>query len=384
MSLVASTAFQNNPAIQPRAFAVMGCLAREDVDDDLLYQVLVALRSALARFVEQGDFEMLASIITSLTKMMDNLPSTSRYLHQLFWLSMSLVRVGPPAFYNCSAGLLTAVLRVIASSGELKDGRMNQVLMQGRMTVEDAASAVDDLFGIHFSTDRFAFAATYCLVKGLSDPITKSTAISTLDTFLEVTVANAKENNPDRIAYHRSFSPYLAMVAMRLSNVEDLKEYQWMCGLPGPADNESIAFQDLLPPVEGASRTHLVLGAAFGFVDFRVLEEASIVNVLKYFEGLAANRPDVFCLVHEQVNSQLEDILITSQNSAVLGIAHSLMRTITADERYKNPVDATEDLKQLLQEVGFTGVFGATSFKAVSKEHERLCIGYIDRLIEVC
>src|SRR5437763_2554753 len=104
MSLVASTAFQNNPAIQPRAFAVMGCLAREDVDDDLLYQVLVALRSALTRFIEQSDFEMLASIITSLTKMTNNLPPSSRYLHQMFWLAMSLIRVGPPSLFNCSAG----------------------------------------------------------------------------------------------------------------------------------------------------------------------------------------------------------------------------------------------------------------------------------------
>ncbi len=46
---MASTAFQNNPAIQPRAFTVMGCLAREEVDDDLLYQVLVALRNSIGR-----------------------------------------------------------------------------------------------------------------------------------------------------------------------------------------------------------------------------------------------------------------------------------------------------------------------------------------------
>ncbi|KAK2628011.1 hypothetical protein QTJ16_002657 [Diplocarpon rosae] len=65
MSLVASTAFQSNLAIQPRAFTVMGCLAREDVDDDLLYQVLVTLRSSIGRFMEENDSEMLIAIVTS-------------------------------------------------------------------------------------------------------------------------------------------------------------------------------------------------------------------------------------------------------------------------------------------------------------------------------
>jgi len=68
MSLVASTAFQSNPAIQPRAFTVMGCLARQDVDDDLLYQVLVALRNSITRFMEDNDSEMLIAIVTSLQK----------------------------------------------------------------------------------------------------------------------------------------------------------------------------------------------------------------------------------------------------------------------------------------------------------------------------
>ncbi|KAI8264080.1 Neurofibromin [Colletotrichum sp. SAR11_239] len=92
MSLVASTAFQNNPAIQPRAFAVMGCLAREEVDDDLLYQVLVALRNSVGRLGDDTNSDMLISIVTSLSKMMAKLPSASRYGLQLFWLAISLLR----------------------------------------------------------------------------------------------------------------------------------------------------------------------------------------------------------------------------------------------------------------------------------------------------
>ncbi|KAL7332161.1 hypothetical protein PS15p_204242 [Mucor circinelloides] len=43
MGLVTSTAFYFNPAIQPRSFVTLGCLAQDEVDDDLIYQILVAL-----------------------------------------------------------------------------------------------------------------------------------------------------------------------------------------------------------------------------------------------------------------------------------------------------------------------------------------------------
>ena len=47
MGLLTATTFKLSPSIQPRAFVVMGSLASSDVDDDLLYQMLVALRGAM-------------------------------------------------------------------------------------------------------------------------------------------------------------------------------------------------------------------------------------------------------------------------------------------------------------------------------------------------
>ena len=44
MGLLTATAFRLLPSIQPRAFVVMSSSASSDVDDDLLYQMLVVLR----------------------------------------------------------------------------------------------------------------------------------------------------------------------------------------------------------------------------------------------------------------------------------------------------------------------------------------------------
>lgn len=292
MSLVASTAFQNNPAIQPRAFSVMGCLAKEDVDDDLLYQVLVALRSALARYADQADFEMLNSIITSLTKMTNSLPPTSRYLHQMFWLSMSLIRVGPPSLFICSSSLLQAVLRVIASSGSFSNGRMGMTLMQGRSSVEEAAAAVDSLFGVRFDVLHFPFAATMCIMKGLSDPTTRSAALRTFMTFLEVTTVNLPENSAGAIG--ASFLPYLACIATRTSSAEELKELAWNCNLPIDPNGRPHDLYGMAPAETSLSKTDMFLNGILMLVDFNNNDDGVQAIVLTAIERIATERPDIF------------------------------------------------------------------------------------------
>ena len=46
MALVAPTAFQQSPAIQTRSFVALAALAISQVDDDFLYQILVAFECA--------------------------------------------------------------------------------------------------------------------------------------------------------------------------------------------------------------------------------------------------------------------------------------------------------------------------------------------------
>ncbi|KAF3935966.1 Neurofibromin [Dactylella cylindrospora] len=378
MSLVASTAFQNNPAIQPRAFAVMGCLAREDVDDDLLYQVLVALRSALARFVEQGDAEMLVSIITSLTKMANNLPPSSRYLHQMFWLAMSLIRVGPPSLFNCSAGLLQAVLRVIASSDEFKGGRIANVLMQGRLTVDDAANAVDELFGISFEEEHFAYSVCFCIVKGLSDPTTRAATLRTFTTFLEVITANLPEFQKNEM--HSSYIPFLSCLVSRASNTDDWKDIAWLCNIPIDKDDPNLNWAHLIPKVMKTEQKELILCLALAVIDFKMSEESIQTSGLQLFEHAAAHRPDVFILIHDRVMAELEEVLVSSQSQSMLKATHDVIRKIASDKRYSDRKGAQEHLDSILENSGFSGIWTSTTFKRTSNDQERMCV---DRLIEL-
>ncbi|KAL7276775.1 Ras GTPase activating protein ira2 [Rhizina undulata] len=361
MGLVASTAFQSNPAIQPRAFAVMGCLAREDVDDDLLYQVLVALRNSLTRFLDTGDHEMLTSIVTGLTKMMDNLAPTSRYLLQLFWLAVSIVRLGTGLVFNSSAAFLEATLRTIAASGEFKDDRMVSVLLQGRLPVEDAALALDELYDIRFDSKSFHYAIAISLAKGLQDPSTKPTALKTLTAFVEVVTANAPENVTWGL--NAIMPPYLGMVMARINNIGDAKEILWMVGIQlNDEDPFDLEYWRTMQPMETMTEQNLLLIAALAIIDFRSCEE----SIQKY----------------DHVVENLDEVLNMSQNPILLKETNALMSVISADPRFANRGDIKNKFTRYLKDWGLSGIWTASSVKT-TKDLERRCTALTDKLIEV-
>jgi neurofibromin 1 len=295
MSLVASTAFQSNPAIQPRAFTVMGCLAREDVDDDLLYQVLVALRNSIGRFVGDNDNEMLVAVVASLTKMMEKLPTASRYGLQLFWLAMSLVRLVPLDLFNCAASFLEAVLMNINTSGELKNGRMVQVLLQGRLPVEDPASQLDESYGVHFNAENFHFAVCASLVKGLTDSVTKGTTLRVLSTFLEIASSSALKGQ--KFPEDLSCLPYLGLVMSRALTPEEAKATLWLAGVRSSGSHfQGVSSpEDILAVInlDAIRDKELLLNAAIGLINFSYLEDPVQNRGLLWLNRVALKRPTV-------------------------------------------------------------------------------------------
>lgn len=292
MSLVASTAFQNNPAVQPRAFAVMGYLAREEVDDDLLYQVLVALRNSIGQFGEDGNSEMLISIVTSLSKMMIKLPSASRYGLQLFWLAMSLVRLVPIGLFNCTAQFLEAVLTNIGAVGNATGEKIVPLLLQSRGQLEEAALPLDDAYGIHFDHESFHFAVCAYLVRGLTDTSTRPTAIRVLSSFFEIANSTAvpptAKNDPTTDSL-----PYLALISARGVLPEDYRDGLWIAGIGAEGTGNTPTYTGR-QKMDNVRDKDLLLISAIELVDFQYLEERVQVRSLQWLNDLALQRPLVF------------------------------------------------------------------------------------------
>lgn len=184
MGLVTSTAFYFNPAIQPRSFVTLGCLAQDEVDDDLIYQILVALKGALAIFNET-DSSLIVSIMMCLSNIIDNLPSDSRYLLELFWLAIALVQVGHPAIFQTAVRFLQSVLQALDTRKLFDQRSIEVVLLETRSELGDIADDLDNACGINF-TNYFSFAVAVILLKGLKQCENKDIVFQCLTSFLEI------------------------------------------------------------------------------------------------------------------------------------------------------------------------------------------------------
>ncbi|KAH9893762.1 hypothetical protein F4778DRAFT_772513 [Xylariomycetidae sp. FL2044] len=384
MSLVASTAFQNNPAIQPRAFTVMGCLAREEVDDDLLYQVLVALRSSINRFGDDSGTDMLIAIVSALSKMISKLTSASRYGLQLFWLAMSLIRLVPGNLFNCTAHLLEAVLTNIGTSKELRSEKMAQILLQGRAQLEEAALPLDEAHGVHFSQENFHFAVCACLVRGLTDPLTKGPSLRVLSTFLEMTTDSTPKTESRDFSAQFYSSPYLALVQARCATLEDLRECLWSAGI-SPVHVANISETRSLQDIEAMKDKDVLLSTAIELVDFAALEDSIQTHTMSWLSELAFERPTVVLHLCPTIASLLDDILLHVQNTATLEAAHNLLKTLSSNARFTTALDGSAGiLDDILGDMGFEGLMRPPSLGRQTPDHEqdRQCFALTEKLIE--
>jgi len=184
MSLVISTAFQSS-YIQSRAFVVIGVLATSDVDDDLLYQILVAFRTALANSLDT-DGSSLVSMLRCITKVVPGAPRHGRYLPQVVWLAIALLQCGEVTLFAEAARLLQASLETLDLQGVFDDQPIITTLFNARSPMEDVTQQVDQLLNLSFETN-FSFALASIIFRGMRHPPTMSASSSLLYTLLRLT-----------------------------------------------------------------------------------------------------------------------------------------------------------------------------------------------------
>lgn len=289
MSLVASTAFQFNPAIQPQAFVVMGCLGKEEVDDDLLYQILVALRGALAIFNE-SDPSLVLSITMCLKNIVESLPSDSRYLLPLFWVAIALIEINNGPTFTMSIELLLAVLRALDADDFFADDHVVDILMSAREPIADVARELDNLCGINFDS-HFSFAISCIFLKGLRYNNAKDTIFQGLTTFLDIECKHSES-----------------------SGVVDSQKLGYLAGLlPIAAKNETL--KDVLRLV-GISESNFGIGdEEEGFVS-----DIFVSNYDGLFDKLDINDDTTALLLISMLATQLQVVENTNEKLFLYGL----------------------------------------------------------------
>ncbi|KAE8216200.1 hypothetical protein CF327_g640 [Tilletia walkeri] len=191
-SLVTSTAFQYNPIIQSRAFVLLGCLAQGEIDDDLLYQILVSLRGSLTEWANHGNDAPIISIVACLSKVVSILPARSRYLPQMFWLGVAVIQYGHVALFKVGVDLLRTTIATISERKlNVEEGEPDLVafLIDARFDFREAARRMDDESGVDFEIN-FSFGMAALLVRGLRHPSTKEGTIDLLQMLLRFTASD--------------------------------------------------------------------------------------------------------------------------------------------------------------------------------------------------
>lgn len=217
MSLVSSTAFQYSPAVQARAFITLGTLAVSDVDDDLFYQMIVALRKVLSETKQSDpDVCMILSMLRCFAKLVPSLTVGSRFFPQLFWLGVALLQTGIMGLFTEAAGLLRVALENMMLQGMFDERGVSSTLLQERVPMEDVSVQLDHMLSLSFDSS-FSFSLAAILFKGMQHQNLREAAGGALRSLLRITSrckGGEGEMPSNDVIYYDALGYFLALIPL--------------------------------------------------------------------------------------------------------------------------------------------------------------------------
>ena len=133
-----SFAFRYNPALQPRALIVYGCISKVITDRDVK-QLLRILVKALESFT---DTTLIDAIVMCLTRVLPLLRPESPIHPAVFWVAISVLQLDEVSLYASGLALLEQNLHTLDSQVKVFFLCVNFI------------KETDDIFGLRVSLKR--------------------------------------------------------------------------------------------------------------------------------------------------------------------------------------------------------------------------------------
>jgi len=228
--------------------------------------------------------------------------------------------------------------------------------------------------------ENFHFAICASMVKGLTDTVTKGTAIRVLTTFLGISGSNTVEER--KYPEDATCLSYVSLLLSRAMTFEESKEILWIAGQEVPdvlSHKEELVHSADLNKFKDKE---LLLTSAIGIIDFHYLEDYAQNKGLSWLLIVAHQRPAVILHLSGPIIRILEEVLLSCQNTSTLETAHQLLRTLTSNPKFSGVNDTAEMLEDVLDGLGFGGLWRTSTFYTPN-EHERQCTTLTDKLIEL-
>ncbi|GAC96962.1 RasGAP group protein [Pseudozyma hubeiensis SY62] len=372
-SLVTSTAFQYNPIIQSRAFVLLGCLAQGEIDDDLLYQILVSLRGSIAEWASSSADMPMISIVTCLSKVVKILPTRSRYLPQMFWLGIAMVQCGHVPLFKAGVELMHATVDtiwerdILASQGN----ELISYLLDARFEFRDLACKLDDETGVDFDIN-FSFGMAALLVKGLRHPTTKEVTTQLMQAMLHhcgVDGQGERRSQSGRIS-ERQLGFFVGLLPTA-TRPEEFGELLSLAGVEASACQAAVearrsgykGLQEYLDVLN--NRIALLLVTLVASLLQHAESDAERLLLYGFLNEAAREVPAIVSILYDSLAPSMKDIFVNCSNGAILDAVHGIAQTAVSQPLFA--AQARETAKRggpnaYLAESGYGSLLGCGAF----------------------
>ncbi|KAI6130277.1 hypothetical protein EDD16DRAFT_1541379 [Pisolithus croceorrhizus] len=398
MSLATSTAFQLPAVIQSRAFLVLGTLATSDVDDDLVYQMLVAFKQALGQSTET-DTVTVASMLRCICKIVPALDEGSSYLCQLFWLAVALLQSSYIAFYAEAADLLRATVETLEKHGTFDGSTIPNVLLDGRTQLEDTISQLDRLLCLSFESS-FSFSLAAIIFKGVRHNQLKSSAEMVLRSLLRVT---ARCNNsgprtmlcPDALGYFVALIPFSTTRDSYVRLLQDCRAEEYLQGTTAVGEGDFVPRVPVnMLPVTDSTAALLTVTFATTMLTTAQRDNTETEMLYNLLLDVGSAHPNLPFMVYESLQDRIEDALAKTGSAAIIKTVSGIFRASqdhifisSVQGSSRSTLSATDDgssiqgLKKRLEDLGMDGLTTSFQFLPPNKGQWAKIAAWISELV---
>ncbi|CDR87933.1 related to Neurofibromin [Sporisorium scitamineum] len=372
-SLVTSTAFQYNPIIQSRAFVLLGCLAQGEIDDDLLYQILVSLRGSISEWASSSSDMPMISIVTCLSKVVKILPTRSRYLPQMFWLGIAMVQCGHVPLFKAGVELMHATVVSIWERGMAASEGNDLVgfLLDARFEFRDLACKLDDETGVDFEIN-FSFGMAALLVKGLRHPSTKEATTKLMRAMLHycgVDGQGERRSQGGRIS-ERQLGFFVGLLPTA-TRAEEFGQLLALAGVEASVCDSAVearrsGYKGLKEYLDVPNnRIALLLVTLVTSLLQHAESDAERLLLYGYLNEAAREVPAIVSILYDSLAPSMKDIFVNCSNGAILDAVHGIAQTAVSQPFFA--VQARETAKRggptaYLAESGYASLLGCGAF----------------------
>ncbi|WVW79391.1 hypothetical protein I302_101360 [Kwoniella bestiolae CBS 10118] len=344
MGLVAATCFQHNPATQPQAFTVLGYLASDEVDDDLVYQILVAMSTTLSHF-QEGDSVLLISMLRCLSQIIKGLLPDSRYASSLFWLAVSILQLGYIPLFATALELMNSSLKAVSETTSphsiLRGKDLMEFILDTRSGIAEQAKKLDQVSGVSFETDM-TFALIAIIYKGVRHPTTRKLTIESMMNLLKLSAEPARPNGEDELLVSPgSIAYFIALLSTSIGSGEDVKKVFQAAGLDidgsrRDLDLAEVAVFDMLS-IPDNSTALLLISLVVALLNGSGGSDTEKVVLYRLLADASAEMPEVVAMAYDILIPRIITTLTTTSNLSILKSTSIILERALSDPNYSLP-----------------------------------------------